>query len=84
MSQLCQVQPTTIALIWGALFIPEIRSEVKKNHTQKNWPLIKNPLFLSKPCENYMGNLLPNEVIIFSKFLENWTKIVDFLLMAKF
>ena len=31
-----------------------------------------------------MANLLPHEVIIFTNFLEDWTKIVDFLLMVNF
>ena len=41
---------------------------VKKWDTLKSWPLIKNPL----------------EFFIFTKFHENRTKIVDFLLVANF
>ena len=56
----------------------------KKNpHTFKNWPLMKNPQILSNPHEN-LGKLLPHEEIIFTKFREDLTKIVEFLLMANF
>ena len=55
----------------------------EKLHTFKNWPLIKNSQFLSNPFET-LGKLLPHEEIIFIKFHDDWTKIVDFLLMANF
>ena len=58
-------------------------SEKKKQHTFKNWPIIKNPQFLSYPHEIWW-KWLPHEVIIFTKFHEDRTKIVDFLLMANF
>ena len=44
---------------------------------------MKNPQFLSNPHETLV-KLLPHQVIIFKKFHEDWTKIVDFLLMADF
>ena len=50
----------------------------KKRHTFKNWPLIKNPHF----CPIFMKlgqKKLTHEVIIFTKFHEDWKKIVDFL-----
>ena len=51
---------------------------VKKNpHMFKNWPLKKNPQFLSNPRET-CKKWLPHEVIIFPKFYE------DFLLIANF
>ena len=56
----------------------------KKNpHTFKNWPLIKDLQFLSNSHKT-LGKLFPCEVIIFPQFHEDWTKIVDFLLMAIF
>ena len=55
----------------------------KKGPTLKNWPLVKNPQFLSNPHE-ILEKLLPHEVIIFTNFHKDWTKIVDFLLMTNF
>ena len=49
----------------------------------KNWPLVTNLQFLSNPHEIWL-QWLPHEVINFPKFQEDWTKIVDFLLMANF
>ena len=56
-----------------------IKSEEKKRDTFKSWSLIKNSQFLSNPHET-----LSHEIIIFTKFHEDWTKIVDFLLMSNF
>ena len=56
----------------------------KKNpHTLKDCRLIKNSQFLSNPFET-LGKLLPHEEIIFTKFHEDWTKIMDFSLMTNF
>ena len=55
----------------------------KKQDTLKNWPLVKNQQFFSNPNETWW-KWLSHEAIIFTKFHEDWTKIVDFLLMAKF
>ena len=55
----------------------------KKRDTFKNQPLIRNPQFLSYPHETWW-KWLPHEVIIFTKFHEDRTKIVGFLLMANF
>ena len=60
-----------------------IKSEQKKRETSKSWPLIKNPQFLSNPYETWW-KWLPHEAIIFTKFHEDGTKIVDFLLLANF
>ena len=49
----------------------------------KNWPLVKNPQFSSYPHETWW-KWLPQEIIVFTNFHEDWTKIVDFLLMANF
>ena len=49
----------------------------------KDWPLIKNPQFLSYPHETWW-KWLPHEVIIFTKFHKDWTKYVIFSLMANF
>ena len=54
-----------------------VRSEQKKPDTSKSWPLIKNPQFLSNPYENWW-KWLPHEVIIFTNFRKDWTKIVEF------
>jgi len=48
----------------------------------KNWPCIKNPQFSSHPYE--IWKWLPHMIIFFTKFHEDWTKIVDFLLMGNF
>ena len=56
----------------------------KKNlHTLKNWPLIKDQQFCNN-SHRTLRNLLPHEVTIFIKFHEDWSKIVDFLLMSNF
>ena len=55
----------------------------KKLDTLKNWPLTKNPQFLSNFYEN-LSKWLPLELIILTKFCKSWTKIVDFLLMVNF
>ena len=54
-----------------------IKSEQRKRDTFKNWPLIRNPKFYSYSHETC-------EVIIFTKFHEYRTKIVDFLLLVNF
>ena len=60
-----------------------LKSEQKKQDTFKNWPLIKNPQFLSNPYETWW-KWLTHEVINFTKFHEDWTKIVDSLWMVDF
>ena len=56
---------------------------VKKTDTLKNGQLLKNPQFLSNPHETWW-KWLPHEVIIFRKFHEDWTKIVDFFTNGQF
>ena len=53
----------------------------KKQDTFRNWSLVKNLQFLSNPHETWL-KWLPHELILFTKFHEDWTKIVEFLLMA--
>ena len=61
-----------------------LRSEKNKSaNIQKLAINKKNPQFVSNPHET-LGKLLPQEVIIFPKFREDWTKIVDFLSMTNF
>ena len=57
--------------------------EKNKQDTIKNWLFVKNQQFLSNPDKN-CWKWLAHEAIIFTKFYENWTKIVNFLLMPKF
>ena len=66
------------SLFWESI---HIKSEQKKPDTFKNWPMIKNPQFSSHET---WWKLLPHEVIIFTKFHEDRTKIKNFLLMANF
>ena len=54
----------------------------KPGHVQK-LAINKNPQFLSNPYETWW-KWLSNEAIIFTKFHEDWTKIMDFLPMANF
>ena len=49
----------------------------------KNWLLIKDPRFLSNAYETWRKRL-SREAIIFTKFNDDWTKILDFLLLANF
>ena len=58
-----------------------IKSEKKNQTHSKNWPLVKNQQFFSNPHETW-GKGLSHEVIKITKFHKDWTKIVDFLLMA--
>ena len=44
---------------------------------------MKNPQFLSNPNDT-VGKWLPHKVIIFFKFHEDWTKIVDFYYWPSF
>ena len=44
---------------------------------------MRSPQFFPNPHET-LGKLLPHEVIISTNFHEDWTKIVDFSLMADF
>ena len=55
----------------------------KKVDTSKNWPLVRNPQFQSDFAET-LGLSSTREHLIILKFQQNWTKIVDFLLMANF
>ena len=56
----------------------------KKNpDSLKNWPLVKNPQFLSNPHET-LSKWSTHEVNIFTKFHEDQTRIVDFLPMVNF
>ena len=61
---------------------PLIQLNVKQD-TFKNWPLIKNPQFLSNHHET-RGKWLPHEVIIFTKFHKDRTKIMDFFIILSF
>ena len=62
----------------------DIRYEQKKKQDKfKNWPLIKNSQVLVNPFETWW-KWLAHEIIIFTKFHKDWTKIVDLLLMANF
>ena len=56
----------------------KLKSESKKRARIKKLASVKNPHLLSNPHENW-SKLLPHEMIIFTKFQEEWTKIVDFL-----
>ena len=60
-----------------------IKSESKKGPTFKNLQLVKNLHFLTYRHETW-GKSLAREVIIFTKFHEDWAKNVDFSLMANF
>ena len=55
----------------------------KKVHKLKNWPLIKNRQFYSNQA-NILATKSAHEMIILTKFHKDRTKIVDFLLIAKF
>ena len=55
----------------------------KKQHTFKNWPLIKNTQFLSYPHETW-SKKSPHEVIIFTKFHKDRTKIWIFHIKPNF
>ena len=49
----------------------------------KNRPLVKNPQFL--PNQADIQSILPShEVVILTKFHNDWQEIVDFLAIAKF
>ena len=63
--------------------IEYLKSEAKKRDNFKYCWKIKNPQFLSYPHETWQ-KYSPHEVIIFTKFHEDRTKIVDFLSMANF
>ena len=65
--------------------IGDLKSEEKKRDMFKNWPLIENPQDLSNPHET-LSKCLSHEVIIFTKFHEGQTKIVngDFLNVSCF
>ena len=49
----------------------------------KNWPLVKHPQFLSNQAD-IQATLSTHELIILTKFHNDWQKIVDFLVIAKF
>ena len=55
----------------------------KKLDWLKNWPLVKNPQFLSNQAD-IQATLPTHELIILTKFHDDWQEIVDFLVMAKF
>ena len=59
------------------------KSEEKKRDTFKNWQSIKNPQSLSNLHKTWW-KWLPHDAIISTKLHKDWTKIVDFLLMANF
>ena len=59
------------------------RGWVKKVDKPKTWLLIKNPLFCSNQA-NILATKSAHEMIILTKFHKDRTKIVDFLLIAKF
>ena len=55
----------------------------KKVDKPKNWPLIKNPQFCSNQA-TILATKSAHKMIILTKFHKDRTKIVDFLLIAKF
>ena len=55
----------------------------KKVDKTKTWLLIKNPQFCSNQA-NILATNSAHEMIILTKFHKDRTKIVDFLLIAKF
>ena len=55
----------------------------KKVYKPKIWLLIKNPQFCSNQA-NILATNSAHEMIILTKFHKDRTKIVDFLLIAKF
>ena len=76
---------TSIAVYWNC-YIQLLSLKVwvkKKGPTFKNWPLVKNLHFLTYRHETW-GKSLAREVIIFTKFHEDWAKNVDFLQMVYF
>ena len=55
-----------------------LETVAKKVEWPKNKLLIKNPQFLPNPSDTQA--ILPaHELVIFTKFHENWIEIVDFL-----
>ena len=49
----------------------------------KIWIIVKNPQFLSNQAD--IQAILPtHELVNLTKFHDDWPKIVDFLLLAKF
>ena len=60
-----------------------LKSDSKKLDTFENLPMTENPHFLSYPHETW-GKQSSHEVIIFIKFHENRTKLVDFLIIANY
>ena len=73
--------------IFGAgLFLAQCMAKVwvKKNKTHsKNWPSVKHPQFWFYSHETWW-KWLPHEVVIFTKFQDDRTENVDFLLLVKF
>ena len=63
-----------LSLVWIKVWVKKTR------HVQK-LAICKNQQFLSNPDETWW-KWLAHEAIIFIKFHEDWTKIVDFLLIA--
>ena len=55
----------------------------KKLDWLKNWPLVKNLQFLSNQAD-IQATLPTHELIILTKFHNDWQEIVDFLVTAKF
>ena len=55
----------------------------KKLDWLKFQPLVKNPQFLSNQADN-QATLPIYELIILTKFHNDWQEIVDFLAVAKF
>ena len=55
----------------------------KKLDWLKNWLLVKNPQFLSNQAD-IQATLPTHELIILTKFHDDWQEIVDFLVTAKF
>ena len=55
----------------------------KKLDWLKIWSLVKNPQFLSNQAD-IQATLPTHELIILTKFHNDWQEIVDFLVTAKF
>ena len=58
-------------------------SSHKKRHTSKNWLFVKVLQFSPNLYETW-SRLTPHELIILTKFHEDWAKIVELLLIANF
>ena len=56
---------------------------MQKKNWLKNWLLVKNSQFLSNQAD-IQATLPTHELIILTKFHNDWQEIVDFLVIARF